>query len=243
MVPIKTKIANRKNYGSRRSTNTIRYIVLHYTANDGDTAYNNVEYYANNVVKASAHYFVDDTTIYQSVPDNYTAWSVGGKKWSDCGKTGGGTLYGIACNANSISVEMCDTQRNGVIMATETTMANAAELVRYLMDKYGIPITHVIRHFDVNGKHCPAYMMDTAKWAAFKARLTPKAVSTSGYMVRVTAKVLNVRADHSASSAIVTTVKRGEAYTIVAEYNNGGTMWGKLKSGAGWIALAYTQRV
>ena len=94
MVPIKTKLAHRRNHGGTRSTSAIKYIVLHYTANDGDSAYNNAEYYANNIVTASAHYFVDDTTIYQSVPDNVIAWAVGGKKWSDCPQTGGGTLYG-----------------------------------------------------------------------------------------------------------------------------------------------------
>lgn len=65
----------------------------------------------------------------------------------------------------------------------------------------------------------------------------------TGYRVRVTASTLNVRKDHSASSAVTTTVKRGDIYTIVDEYNNGGTMWGKLKSGIGWIALKYTERV
>ena len=65
----------------------------------------------------------------------------------------------------------------------------------------------------------------------------------TGYHVRITASTLNVRRDHSASSAIATQVRKGEVYTIVAEYNNGGTMWGKLKSGAGWIALNYTQSV
>ena len=69
------------------------------------------------------------------------------------------------------------------------------------------------------------------------------AEDTSTYRVRVTASTLNVRSDHSASSTVTTKVKRGDVYTIVAEYNNGGTLWGKLKSGAGWIALKYTERV
>lgn len=63
------------------------------------------------------------------------------------------------------------------------------------------------------------------------------------YLVRIKATTLNVRKDHSASSAISTTVKKGDVYTIVAEYKNGSTLWGKLKSGAGWISLAYTTRL
>jgi N-acetylmuramoyl-L-alanine amidase len=72
---------------------------------------------------------------------------------------------------------------------------------------------------------------------------TATTASSSGYKVKITASTLNVRKDHSASSAIATTVKKGDVYTIVEEYNNGGTTWGKLKSGAGWISLKYTSKV
>lgn len=72
---------------------------------------------------------------------------------------------------------------------------------------------------------------------------TVTSTPSAGYRVRITTATLNVRKDHSASSAVTTTVKKGDVYTIVDEYNNGGTMWGKLKSGAGWIALRYTEKV
>ena len=62
-------------------------------------------------------------------------------------------------------------------------------------------------------------------------------------LARITAATLNVRADHSAASKAVATVRKGEVYTIVDQYNNSGTLWGKLKSGAGWIALAYAERI
>lgn len=172
MTPImKENLANRQNYGSARSADKIKYIVIHYTGNDGDHDESNGNYFKNNVVKASAHYFVDDDSITMSVPELFTAWSVGGTKWKDCATTGGGTMYGKITNANSISVEMCDTQRNGALMATEKTMANTAELVKSLMKKYNIDIDHVYRHFDVTGKHCPAYFMNASAWAEFKARL------------------------------------------------------------------------
>lgn len=165
-------LCNRANYGERRDASAVRYLVYHYTGNDGDTARANAVYYANAAVQSSAHYFVDDTEIIQSVPELYTAWAVGGKKWIDCAQTGGGTLHGVVTNANSISIEMCDTVRDGKLMATEATLANAAALGRKLMALYGIPIERVVRHFDVTGKHCPAYLMDSAAWAAFKLRLT-----------------------------------------------------------------------
>ena len=171
---IKEQLANSGNYGGSRNASQIRYLVYHYTGNDGDRAANNAAYFQRNIVKASAHYFVDDTTVYLSVPDLKIAWSVGGSKYANADKTGGGTMYGVITNTNSISIEMCDTIRNGVYQASEATLANAAALGRELMEKYHIPIENVYRHFDVTGKHCPSYLVNAQKWAEFKKRLEVK---------------------------------------------------------------------
>ena len=171
---IKEQLANSGNYGGSRNASQIRYLVYHYTGNDGDKAANNAAYFQRNIVKASAHYFVDDTTVYLSVPDLKIAWSVGGSKYANADKTGGGTMYGVITNTNSISIEMCDTIRNGVYQASEATLSNAAALGRALMEKYGIPIENVYRHFDVTGKHCPSYLVNAQKWAEFKKRLEVK---------------------------------------------------------------------
>lgn len=164
-------LANPKNYGGSRNASQIRYLVFHYTANDGDKAMNNAKYFKNNVVKASAHYFVDDEFVYRSVPDLKIAWSVGGNKYANADKTGGAKMYGVINNTNSISIEMCDTIMNGMYQASEATLQNAAELGKKLMKQYNIPIENVYRHFDVTGKHCPSYLINESKWAAFKSRL------------------------------------------------------------------------
>ena len=171
---IKEQLANSGNYGGSRNASQIRYLVYHYTGNDGDRAANNAKYFQNNIVKSSAHYFVDDTTVWRSVPDLKVAWSVGGSKYANADKTGGGTMYGVISNTNSLSIEMCDTIRNGVYQASEATLSNAAALGRALMEKYGIPIENVYRHFDVTGKHCPSYLVNAQKWAEFKKRLEVK---------------------------------------------------------------------
>lgn len=163
-----------KNRGGSRRAEQIRYLVFHYTGNDGDRAANNARYYRDNAVQASAHYFVDDDFVYQSVEELGIAWAVGGRKWSDCPRTGGGSLYGVVTNANSLSIEMCDTSRDGRLMASEATLELAAELGRELMEKYRIPMERVVRHFDVTGKHCPAYFMDQAAWEAFQGKLAEK---------------------------------------------------------------------
>jgi N-acetylmuramoyl-L-alanine amidase CwlA len=169
---MKTNLAARSNYGGKRALSDIKYIVIHYTGNDGDSDEGNGKYFANNIVKASAHYFVDDDSVTQSVPDDYTAWSVGGKKYADCNSTGGGSCWSKCTNSNSISVELCDTVKNGVSDFSEETVKNSIELVRELMARYGIDTAHVIRHFDVTGKICPKpYVDDYEKWIEFKSRL------------------------------------------------------------------------
>lgn len=172
MVQIKIATAAKENYGKRRDLSQIGYIVIHYTANDGDTDEANGRYFQNHIVEASAHFFVDDDSITQSVPEDFVAWAVGGKKYPSCVDTGGGKWYGKCTNNNSISIELCDTKRNGKYDFSEKTLANAAELVRTLMKKYKIPVQNVIRHFDVVGKICPApFVEDERAWVAFKERL------------------------------------------------------------------------
>lgn len=159
----KTNTSNKANYGGKRSLDKIKYIVIHYTGNDGDTDESNGKYFRNNVVKASAHYFVDDDSVTQSVPDDYAAWAVGGKKYADCKTTGGGSFYKACTNSNSISIELCDDVKNGVVYPSAATIENALDLTRSLMKKYGIPKQNVIRHFDVVGKRCPAYWCGNAE--------------------------------------------------------------------------------
>lgn len=159
MVNIQKILANKKNYGGKRPT-AIKYIVIHYTSNDGDRDESNGNYFKNNVVSASAHYFVDSNSITQSVPDDYVAWSVGGSKYNNAG----GKLYNKCTNNNSISIELCDDVKNGVVYPSAKTIENALDLVESLMKKYSIPKENVIRHYDVNGKPCPKYWVDDVKW-------------------------------------------------------------------------------
>lgn len=158
---LKKNLADKSNYGSSRETKSIKYIVIHYTANDGDHDESNGKYFHNNKVGASAHYFVDSDSITQSVLDNYVAYAVGGDHRS---ALGGGSKYKICTNSNSISIELCDDKKNGTIYPSKATIDNAIELTKKLMKKYGIPQSHVIRHFDVNGKLCPAYWVKDSLW-------------------------------------------------------------------------------
>lgn len=175
MIKISSYPASKENYGGTRSLSNIKYIVLHYTANDGDTAMSNAKYFASGSRGASAHYFVDSKNIVQSVKDNFVAWAVGGNKYNDVAKNGGGKFYGKCTNSNSLSIEICDDIKNNAIYPTEATINNVVELVRTLMKKYNINISNVIRHFDVTGKKCPMYWcgdsQKNAIWISIKNRI------------------------------------------------------------------------
>lgn len=160
--------ADPSNYYSGRGGNSIKYIVMHYTANDGDTDEGNAHYFQGAGRRASAHYFVDKDSVTQSVRDNDAAWHCGGDLESSHHP-----LRGICMNRNSLGVEMCSDIVGGKYTITPQTVDRAVELVRWLMDKYGIDADHVVRHYDVTGKLCPEpWVRDESLWRKFKARLT-----------------------------------------------------------------------
>lgn len=147
----------------------IRYIVIHYTGSFG-TAEQNCRYFANGNRKASAHYFVGyEGDIWQSVEDENIAWH--------CGRNQHG--HSECCNANSIGIELCVRKKDQSHKSAEdedwyfedATVEAAVELTRYLMMKYDVPASNVLRHYDVTGKICPApYVHNTTRhtWEAFK---------------------------------------------------------------------------
>ena len=175
---LKINYADKSNYGAYRSISNIEYIVWHYTANDGDTDEANANYFKRKNLKSSAHYFVDDDSVTISVPDTYVAWSVGGARYSNYKSTGGASLYKICTNANSLNIELCDTQKNGRYDISEKTLNNAIELTKDLMKKYNVPAERVIRHFDVTGKSCPAYYVNNSEWNKVKSMLSGIQVQT-----------------------------------------------------------------
>ena len=233
-MEIKENITTR-NY-TKGNNRSIKYIVIHYVG-AVSSAKNNSDYFKSEYRGASAHYFVDDNDIYRVVRDEDIAWHCGtrGKYYSNCR------------NSNSIGIEMCCYNNNGTLDISENIVNRTIELVKELMAKYNISTDNVIRHYDVTHKCCPApFVNNVNRWNDFKNRLSgivntttmSSNTNTTGYLVQITANVLNVRSGPGTNYAINTIVKKNEVYTIVEE-NNG---WGRLKSGAGWISLAYTTK-
>lgn len=180
----KRRKAKRCNYGNRRSIKKILYAVVHYTGNDCDSDEGNANYFANNNVGASAHYFIDDDSVTQSVPDDYVAWSVGSTGLLDQGspyRAKGAKYWGKCTNTNSLNFELCDTVKDGKRMVSEKTRANAAVFIAKKMHEHDIPISRLIRHFDVNGKLCPIYWVtDEEDWLAFKAEVNAELKKLKG---------------------------------------------------------------
>lgn len=234
---------NADNYNSNASRNAA-FVAMHYTGNSKDTARANANYFAGAGRNASAHFFVDDTEIRQSVALKDTAWGVGAKSYK----------HASCRNANCVNIEMCCTAGNYRI--SDKTKGNAAYLCAYICNLLGITAaevdTYVLRHYDVTGKNCPAQMAGSgnAEWAAFKTRVkeilnggasSGNSGSSSGtngsfpatpFQVKVLVSDLNIRSNPSMGNNVKG--QTGKGVFTITEVNDG---WGKLKSGAGWIYL------
>ena len=183
-LPLYKNLANPANYWKKRGLSGIKWIVLHYTGNDGDTDTGNGKYFAREAVGASAHYFVDEDSATQSVPDEYIAWHC---------QTPGMALKCGCRNSNSIGVEMCSDYVNGKCVITEKTKQNAAKIVKWLMAKYHIPPERVVRHFDVCGKECPLpWVKNKNEWLGFKKILGSDAAAVMTEEVNEMVQTINI---------------------------------------------------
>ena len=151
---------------------------------------------------------------------------------------------------------------------TDAVLEKAKELVKYLMETYDIDSDHVIRHYSVTGKWCPGIVGwnadsgSEAKWKSFLSSLSSTSSSTSTsstssssstgmtnddcpFKVKISIANLNIRKGPGTNYAKTGDYTGIGVFTITAVKSGKGsdTGWGKLKSGAGWIALDYAQLV
>lgn len=152
MLPITRHITN---FNKNVNANRVEYIVIH-DVGAVSSARNNALYFAGGNRGASAHYFIDNTSIYQIIDDKDAAWH--------CGDGRG--RYGIT-NRNSLGLEIC------LAGDLETSIRNTVELTAYLMKKYNVPMNKLVRHYDASRKRCPNTMSanNWARWIQFKAEV------------------------------------------------------------------------
>lgn len=245
-------------HGFYNTNRTPKYLVMHFTAgvtSKPGSARSTASWFANPKAGGTADFIVDDAEIVQYNPDptRYACWAVGGSTYGNKG----GSLHGVATNMNCVSIEICSTNKTGKVTNpndanwyfTDAALANAAKLARYLMQKYNISISRVIRHYDVTGKLCPGirgWNADSGseeKWKAFKAQLSAesgKSTSTPAkpavskdFKWTVTVSDLRIRKGPGTNYDWTGKCTGKGTFTIVEQKN----CWGRLKSGAGWISL------
>lgn len=226
--------------------NQKQYIVVHYLGVAGQ----------NNKINSDgcgAHYYIYwDGTVYKAADHNAILWQVGTAGYYT-------QKHQYARNSNCIGIEMCPKCDGSGKYAedptwyfTEATQNACVQLVKYLMGQLGVGADHVLRHYDVVNKYCPAPYVTNNKyktswtWSEFKAKLgststptvtpsTPaqtKTYKTGVYKVNCH---LNIRKEATSDSSLLGTITNNGEYTVTEIKNN---CWGRLKSGAGWINVS-----
>lgn len=150
-----------------RGGKQIEYVVVHYDAGTKATARNNVDAFATHKPGTSAHYFVDENEVAQSVAESMSAQHCGGRRYNNGAPA---PFHGKCGNSNSIGIELCSRKNAyGEYYIPVATQNRGARLVADIMVRYHIPMSHIIRHYDVTGKHCPEpFVRDPRQWEDFK---------------------------------------------------------------------------
>lgn len=155
-------ITNKLQLGGKRPLSAIKFIVIHDTANAGKgaDAMAHYRYLQHTSRSGSAHYYVDDKEIVQTIDDSVVAWAVG-DEWARKNAT-----RNDVTNYNSLNVELCINEGINKAKAYQ----NLVWFTRYLMAKYP---SDVVRHFDATGKPCPKSWQanNWSQWWQFKKEL------------------------------------------------------------------------
>ncbi|AYB38383.1 peptidoglycan recognition protein family protein [Brevibacillus laterosporus] len=175
--PIQTKyLTPRTKRRSGIPMNRVGFIVAHDTGNPGSTAFVNISYYQNtcNSMSASAHTFIDDTSICECIPATTgkpeKAWHVLYDVPLD------NQWFGGDANDIAIGVELCygEYRKNGTIkqkINDSEAYKRYVWYIAYLCYLYGLlPEQHIVGHCDLD----PKRKLDPTKNAFSKMNITWK---------------------------------------------------------------------
>lgn len=139
------------------STDGVKGVVVHYTANPGSTAQNNRDYFESlkdtQDNQVSSNFVIGmEGEIIQCIPTSEIAYASNSR------------------NNDTVSIECCHPDETGAF--TEATYDSLVKLVAFLCGKFNLSTEDVIRHYDVTGKECPKYFVDhEEQWQEFKAQV------------------------------------------------------------------------
>ena len=195
---------------------------------------------------ASANYCIGyDGEIVGCVDEEYRAWT-SSNRTNDC---------------QAITVEVSNNCNSGPDWTISEASWNA--LVKLAVDvcrRYGFRLVYdytpngsLTRHNMFANTNCPGPYLQgrfeelvrvvNAKLDGGDVPTPTPQPSGDSYLVKVTANCLNIRKGPGTNFGIAGQITDHGTYTIVKESDGpGATLWGKLKSGAGWISLDYTNK-
>lgn len=226
------------NYNKR--TEKISKITIHHMAGSL-TANQCAAIFANPARCASANYIIGrDGEIECNVEEENRAWT-SSSKWND---------------HRAITIEVANSTGYPTWEISDKVMKSLINLCIDICQRYDIKPNFTSTkngtftfHCMYTNTECPgpyiknkiAYIIEeiNSGLQAGSSAAEPVAPPSDGFLVKVTAKSLNIRKGPGSKFAIVGKITDQGIYTIVATANG----WGRLKSGAGWISLKYTKEV
>ena len=136
--------------------NDIKNVVVHYVGNPGTTAQNNRDYFDKSDTTVSSHFVVGlDGEIIQCLP-LYERSAASNNR-----------------NKDTISIEVCHPDDSGRF--NEETYNSLVKLTSFLLSKFSLDETEILRHYDITGKICPKYFVDNEdEWIKFKEEVKSK---------------------------------------------------------------------
>jgi len=136
--------------------NDIKNVVVHYVGNPGTTAQNNRDYFDKSDTTVSSHFVVGlDGEIIQCLP-LYERSAASNNR-----------------NKDTISIEVCHPDDSGRF--NEETYNSLVKLTSFLLSKFSLDETEILRHYDITGKNCPKYFVDNEdEWIKFKEEVKSK---------------------------------------------------------------------
>ena len=249
----KANVDKTSRYYSEFQKNGPRGLMLHSVGCPQPRAEVFVNTWNNSNARVAIHAVLQaDGTVYQCLPWNYRGIHAGGKANNthigvemtepDCIKYTKGSSF--ICS----DVEKAKAQAVG-------TYNTAVELFAQLCNEFNLdPMTDIISHNEgyaqgVASNHGDpvhlwkqlglGYTMDTFR----KAVKTAVDARKASFTVRVSITNLNIRKGPGWRKFAVVMVCPPGVYTISETKSADGFTWGRLKSGAGWIALEYATRL
>ncbi|MEY8355752.1 peptidoglycan recognition family protein [Lachnospiraceae bacterium 54-53] len=126
--------------------NKVREIVIHYVANPGTSAKQNMNYFNSlkdqtgiRKISASSHFIIGlEGEVLQGIPVYEMAYSTSKEK-----------------NVNTLSIECCHPDETGEF--NDDTYESLVRLTAWLCRNLNLTEKDVIRHYDATGKDCPRY--------------------------------------------------------------------------------------